>query len=96
MYVCACHYDLFLLDKPDSLKGKRHVMKSLKERLRSRLGISVAEVGSQELLHRGELGMAFVGERMDVLEGVAQDVRKMIESHGSVEVLSSMVDYQKY
>lgn len=71
-------------------------MKSLKERLRSRYGISVAEVGSQELLHRGELGIAFVGEKQDVLESVAQEVRKTIEGHGRVEVLSSMIDYQRY
>lgn len=96
MVVCACHFDLLLLDRPDSIKGKRHVMKSLKERIRSRLGVSVAEVGSLDLLHRGELGIAFVGDRQDVLEGVAQTVRNMIESHGRVEILSSMIDYQRY
>lgn len=96
MVVCVCHYDLLLLDRPDSLKGKRHVVKSLKERLRSRFGVSVAEVGSHELLHRGELGIAFVGERQDLLESVAQELRNLIESDGRVEVLSSMVDYHRY
>lgn len=96
MLACICHYDLLLLDRPDSLKGKRHVMKSLKERLRSRFGVSVAEVGSHDLLHRGEIGIAIVGERRDVLEAVAQEIRKQIESHGRVEVLGSMVDFQQY
>ncbi|NDD27871.1 MAG: DUF503 domain-containing protein [Proteobacteria bacterium] len=96
MYVCACHLDLLLLDKPDSLKGKRHVVKSLKERLRSRFGISVAEVGSQDLLHRSEIGIAFVGERRDVLESVLDQILHQIECQGSVEIMASTIDFQQY
>lgn len=96
MVVCICHYQLLLLDRPDSLKGKRHVMKSLKEKLRSRFQISVAEVGQQELLHRGELGMAMVGESQDALDKIAQDIRNLIEAHGRVEILDSMIDHVRY
>jgi uncharacterized protein YlxP (DUF503 family) len=95
MVTCICHFDLLLLDRPDSLKGKRHVIKSLKERMRSRLGVSVAEVGSQDLLHRGELGVAFVGERQDVLDGVLEALRRLVETDGRVEVLGSTVEFHR-
>lgn len=96
MVVCICHFDLLLLDRPQSLKGKRHVVKSLKDRLRSRYGVSIAEVGSQDLLHRGELGIAFVGEKQEVLENVAQEILKIIEGQGRIEVLASTIDYQRF
>jgi uncharacterized protein YlxP (DUF503 family) len=96
MVVCVCYFDLLLLDRPDSLKGKRQVIKSLKERLRSRLSVSAAEVGSQDLLHRGELGVAIVGESREVLEPIAARIRGMIEAHGTVEILNSFTDYPRY
>jgi hypothetical protein len=44
-----------------SLKGKRKVVKSIKERLKNRFNISVAEVDSQDLYQRATLGIAMVG-----------------------------------
>ena len=44
-----------------SLKDKRKVVKSLKDRLRARHNISVAEVDSQDLWQRAVLGIAAIG-----------------------------------
>ena len=50
------------LHLPDvgSLKGKRHVLKGLKEKLRHRFEISVAEVDHQDLWQRATLALACV------------------------------------
>ena len=50
------------LHLPDvgSLKGKRHVLKGLKEKLRHRFEISVAEVDHQDLWQRATLALAYV------------------------------------
>ena len=50
------------LHLPDvgSLKGKRHVLKGLKEKLRHRFEISVAEVDHQDLWQRSTLALACV------------------------------------
>ncbi len=50
------------LHLPDvgSLKGKRHVLKGLKEKLRRRFEISVAEVDHQDLWQRATLALAYV------------------------------------
>jgi len=71
-------------------------MKGLKERIRSRLSVSVAEVGGQHLLHRGELGIAMVSDSQDTLEAVAQKIRSLIESRGRVEILNAVVDFHRY
>jgi uncharacterized protein len=43
-----------------SLKGKRHVLKGLKDRLRRRFEIAVAEVDHQDSWERATLGLACV------------------------------------
>ena len=50
------------LHLPDvgSLKGKRHVLKGLKEKLRHRFEISGAEVDHQDLWQRATLALACV------------------------------------
>ena len=96
MVAAICHFDLHLLDKPDSLKAKRHVVKHLRERIATRLSVSVSEVGSQDLLHRAELGVAMVGAEQEILEGLVDRIRRMIEGDGTVEVLDSFVDYHRY
>jgi len=50
------------LHLPDvgSLKGKRHVLKGLKEKLRNRFELSVAEVDHQDLWQRATLALAYV------------------------------------
>ena len=50
------------LHLPDvgSLKGKRHALKGLKEKVRRRFEISVAEVDHQDVWQRATLGRACV------------------------------------
>ena len=50
------------LHLPDvgSLKGKRHALKGLKEKLRHRFELSVAEVAHQDLWQRATLALAYV------------------------------------
>jgi|TARA_B110000263_G_C15108943_1_gene418849 uncharacterized protein YlxP (DUF503 family) len=45
-----------------SLKGKRHVVRSLIDRIRHRFEASVAEVGDQDLLKTRLIGIAVVSE----------------------------------
>ena len=44
----------------DSLKGKRHVLKGLKQRVRARFEVSVAEVDHQDTWQRATLAIAYV------------------------------------
>jgi uncharacterized protein len=50
------------LHLPDvgSLKGKRHVLKGLKEKVRARFEVAVAEVDHQDMWQRATLAVAYV------------------------------------
>ena len=49
------------LDDAHSLKDKRQIVKSLKDRLRGRFNVSVSEIDYQDLWQRGLVAVATVG-----------------------------------
>ena len=70
-----------------SLKDKRSVVKSLKERIRGRVNASVAEVDHLELWQRAALGVAVVsGEKQQVDEQL-QVVRGLVHATHGAELL---------
>ena len=74
----------------NSLKGKRQVLRSLKDRMKGRFNVSVAEVGEEDLWQRATLGIAVVSNDRSHANRVLSKVVDLIESSGPVEV----VDYQ--
>ncbi len=94
MCVALCRLELFLLDEPNSLKGKRHIVRSLKERIRNRFGASVAEVDDHDKWQRATLGIAYVTRDRTDAEGVIMKIFGFIEGDGTVEVVDKYLDYQ--
>ncbi|MBI3003134.1 MAG: DUF503 domain-containing protein [candidate division NC10 bacterium] len=50
------------LPENGSLKGKRKVLRSIKDRIRVRFNVSIAEVDRQDAWQRATLGVAVVSE----------------------------------
>jgi hypothetical protein len=70
-----------------SLKAKRSVVRSLKERIRSRVHAAVAEVDHQDLWQRATLGVAVVsGEHGQVSEQL-QSVRSLVDAAYEAQLL---------
>ena len=59
MIVVVCIFELHI-PYATSLKEKRMVVKSLREKLRHRFELSAAEVGLQELHQRSRIGLTFI------------------------------------
>ena len=57
--VGLCTVELFIPES-QSLKDKRQVLLSLKDRLRDKFNLSVAEVDGQDLWQKAVLGLACV------------------------------------
>ncbi len=67
---------------PDShsLKDKRSVLRSLKDRLVAHMNVSVAEVGDQDLWQAAELAFVTVAATKDVVERRLAEVRTFLNS----------------
>ena len=70
------------------LKEKRMVVKSLKSRIRNEFEVSAAEVGSQDLLQRAELGVAAVGPDQEPLDALLQRILRFVEENLDGELLA--------
>lgn len=67
------------LPSSSSLKDKRRILKSLKDRLRTRHNISIAEVNGHELWQRSTLAIVSVSNNEAALQASFQKI------HGDIE-----------
>jgi uncharacterized protein YlxP (DUF503 family) len=77
LFVGVVRIDLFL-PQSRSLKDKRAVLHSIKDRLKP-MNLAVAEVDGQDLWQRATLGVALVGAEPGHLEQRVQEVREVVE-----------------
>ena len=91
MFVGVARYELHLLTKPGSLKEKRAVVRSLRDRIRSRVQISAAEVGDQDLYHRVVLAVACVSADQATARSLLEAAEQIVTSSPEVEVLEREV-----
>lgn len=92
MVVGICAIEI-VLPYAQSLKDKRRVVKGLKDRLRSRHNISMAEVDGQDLWQRATLGIAAVADSRAPLEDLFRRIRNEIEEQIPGDVVEQQIDY---
>ena len=91
MIVGVCTVELFI-PEGQSLKSKRQVVNSLKERLRGKFNISVAEVDGQDLWQKTVLGIACVANETGYVNQVLDQVLNQIRSLPTVEIVQSRIE----
>jgi uncharacterized protein YlxP (DUF503 family) len=72
-----------------SLKEKRSVVRSLKDRLRSRFNLSVAETDQQDVLTRAEISVALVATDRRFAESVLDKANHLVEESRDALVLDT-------
>ena len=70
----------FYLHGNHSLKGKRKVVRAIKDRLRNKFNVSVAEVGDQDVWQSLHVGIAAVNEDAQYLDGLLKQVVNFVDN----------------
>lgn len=91
MRVCTCLISLHIPGS-SSLKSKRLVLRRLKDRIRSKFNVSVAEIDDFDLWQRATLGIAVVSNDGTFGQQVISGVIGVIESERSVNIISIETD----
>ena len=78
MYVSCCSIKFFLHGNR-SLKEKRRIVRSLKDRLKRNFNASVAEVGDQDIWQNLHIGIAAVSSDPKYLDGQTKKLINTIE-----------------
>ena len=89
--VGLCTVELFIPES-QSLKDKRQVLLSLKDRLREKFNLSVAEVDGQDLWQKAVVGMACVANEGRYVNQVCDQALNLIWSVPAVEIVQSRVE----
>jgi uncharacterized protein YlxP (DUF503 family) len=91
MIVGLCTVELFLPES-QSLKDKRQVLLSLKDRLREKFNLSVAEVDGQDLWQKAVLGLACVANEGRYVNRLLDQALNLIRAVPAVEIVQSRIE----
>ena len=89
MFIGVCTIELHIPDS-GSLKTKRQSLRSLKDRIRSRFNVSVAEVDNNDLWQKASLAVAAVSNDKAHLNQTMDHVLNLVRSVPEL----SLLDYQ--
>ncbi len=85
MYVGSLRVRL-ILRQSRSLKDKRQVVHSIKDRLSNSFNISIAEVDLMDDRQQAVLGIAMVSNEQSHLQGALQQILSALRSHPVAEL----------
>ncbi len=84
------------IEAAHSLKDKRQVVRSIKDRLRNAFNVAVAEIEVTDLWQRATLGVVSISDSRDYLEGLMRNVEReavRLANNNGAEVVDSFLDY---
>ena|SRR5690348_10607579 len=84
------------IEAAHSLKDKRQVVRSLKDRLRAHFNVSVAEMDANGLWQRATIGVVSISDSRDYLTGLMNNVERQamrIANNAGADVADSYVEY---
>jgi uncharacterized protein len=85
MIVVVALFEL-QIEFAQSLKDKRQVVRSIKDKLRHRFNISANEVAYQDLLQRARLAVSFAADRNDSADSLLDTIQQFVEAHAGARV----------
>jgi uncharacterized protein YlxP (DUF503 family) len=84
------------IEAAQSLKDKRQVVRSLKDRLRGSFNVAVAELDPSNLWNRATIGVVSVSDSRDYLDGLMKNVERQamrITNNNGAEISDSFLEF---
>jgi len=91
MTVGVLTIDLYIPES-QSLKSRRHIVKSLTDRIRARFNVSCAEVSEADVWQRARIGVACVNSDRHFADRTLSQIVDLIVQHGEAEVLDHQIE----
>jgi hypothetical protein len=82
----------FRLHDCRSLKGKRKIVKSIVAQLGNHFNAAVAEVGSNDIYQKAEVGFAMVGTSRQVINSKIDKLFNMADAVGLAELVDTEME----
>jgi uncharacterized protein YlxP (DUF503 family) len=92
MMIGVLEIDLFC-EQSHSLKEKRRLLSSLKERLKNKFNIAVAESDFQDLWQQAQLSIATLGANRAILENTFTQIEDFIFLNCAMQISKMKIHY---
>jgi uncharacterized protein YlxP (DUF503 family) len=91
MVIGFCQLDLRIPEN-HSLKGKRHVLRKMIDRVRHRFNVAISEVGDNDLWQRAQIGICTVGNDHRHINSSLDKVINFIENMHIAEMVRTEIE----
>ncbi|MEW6409883.1 MAG: DUF503 domain-containing protein [Nitrospirota bacterium] len=91
MFVGILTIDIHIPEN-DSLKWKRHVLQSIKDRVRNNFNVSISEVDNSNLWQRTTIGVAVISNDRTHINQTLQGVISTIDRIPSIEIIDYRIE----
>ena len=75
-----------------SLKGKRKIVRSMVDKIKHKFNVAIAEVGSNDMWQKIELGVSTVGNDRRHVDSSLNSVLSFLESLYLAEIIDSKIE----
>ena len=83
----------FFIPHAQLLKDKRIVIKSIKDRVRKKFNVSIAELDCDDKWQTSTCGISMIGNDQRYIDGCLQNILSQIESMGVVEISDHQIEF---
>ncbi len=91
MVIGVCKLDLRIPEN-HSLKEKRHVLRKLTDRVKTRFNVAISEVGDNDVWQRAQMGFCTVGNDRRHINSSLDKVIYFIEQMNLVEMVHTEIE----
>jgi uncharacterized protein len=94
--MIACLTLELSIEGAHSLKDKRRVVRSMKDRLRASFNVGVAELDPSNIWNRATIGVVSISDSRDYLDGLMKNVERQatrLANNGGADVTDSFVEF---
>ena len=84
------------IEAAQSLKDKRQVVRSVKDKLRAHFNVAVAELSPSNLWNQATIGVVSISDSRDYLDGLMKNVERQatrIANNGGADVVDSFLEF---
>ncbi len=84
------------IEAAQSLKDKRQVVRSVKDRLRAHFNVAVAELEPSSLWNQATLGVVSISDSRDYLDGLMKNIERhatRVANNAGADIADSFLEY---
>ena len=92
MTIAILLINLFV-PQANSLKSKRQVVKSMKDRIRHKFNVSIAEIGDTDKWQSTTLAIACVNSNKRFVDSVLSKIVNLVDTQAGVELVDYKIEF---